>query len=174
MHPCQRRWRWLRAVPNRPLNGGSQAHSCIRCLSASTLPAKFADIRCACRYAIFSPTPDMLADMRYARRHPICVPICDMLTDIRFDVLADMRYARQHPICLPICDMFADIRYARRHPMCSLETRTGSLLTGLGLYPRIQGKFSYGQRVKRLNKFLLSPCSFFGGCTLSPMSVVFP
>jgi hypothetical protein len=162
MHPCQWRWRWLRAVPNRPLNGGSQAHSCIRCLSASTLPAT-SDLP--------SPIYDMLADMRYARRHPMCLPICDMLADIRcacrYNILADIR-------CSLTSDMLADMRYVHRHPMCSLETRTGSSLTGLGLYPRIQGKFSDGQRVKRLNKFLLSLCSFFGGCTLSPMSVVFP
>jgi len=50
--------------------------------------------------------------------------------------------------------MLADIRYARRHPMSSLETHTRSSLTGLGLFARIQGKFSDGQRVKRLNKFL--------------------
>jgi hypothetical protein len=145
---------------------------------ACPLPLYLRRLTCRRRYPICSPTSD-----------PMCLPICDMLADIRHacryaifsptpDMLADMRYARRHPMCSPspISDMFADIRYARRHPIYLLtsDARTGSSLTGLGLYARIQGKFSDGQRVKRLNKFLLSLCSFFGGCTLSPMSVVFP
>jgi hypothetical protein len=96
------------AAPSYPLNGGSQPHSCIRCLSASTLSA----------------TSDVFADIRYACRHPMCLPIYDALANIRCacrytiysptsDVLADIRYARQHAMCLPICKILADIRHGR-------------------------------------------------------------
>jgi hypothetical protein len=75
-----------------------------------------ADIRCACR------SSDVLADMQYAHRHPMYSPISDI-------------YTSRHPTCSLTSDMLANIR---RPPS---RHGTGSSLTGLGLYDRVQGKF---------------------------------